>query len=466
VLDGTEPDVVRNNPRLVVDEGRCSEPRFVYNKEMLFEGTRSQLDLDVRLGIFKDLELRINVPYVFVNSRKLSYDNTNSDVTRRVDGRNSSVDPREDCPDGDAGRCITREANNVFDPSDTNAVKVNKLDQFNAYRFFELGQAREFTRSGFAEPTVGLHWGVFNDSRDDTKATLNLGLDYTMPIVPIAQAGNEAIGQGMHELQFQIASSKKFSWVEPYFSMEYMLPIAASDSPIRKVDPNNDGQVFTRPPMRGEITVGSEFIPYENKATGARYGIDFRFAFGYVSEGRDYHPMYDHLANSSCNNKTLRDVLPNYSNGVLTNPEDVACAWITRQPSNADPTLIYDLDEIVADDRIDSTTFSTDGIMTVEAHAVFTGLIGVYIQPVETFQIKAQVSLEHNQEHFLTNARTGRDLEDDQEVTKDQTVDLQGEDAKRERNPVYNPTLDSAGERFRIKEFNTWHFNISAALQF
>lgn len=111
-----------------------------------------------------------------------------------------------------------------------------------------------------------------------------------MPIVDIAQRGNTAVGRGLHELKFSIATSKKFNWIEPYIGLNYVYAASASDSPIREVDPANQGQVFINPPMRGEFTVGTEFIPYEDKATGARYGIDLRFSFGYTSEGRDYTP--------------------------------------------------------------------------------------------------------------------------------------------------------------------------------
>lgn len=82
---------IRNNPRLVVDPGRCEEARTVYNKEMDFTGTRAQLDLKLRAGIYKDLEFYVNVPYVFTNTRKLSYDNLDPNQDNNVDAGNSSV---------------------------------------------------------------------------------------------------------------------------------------------------------------------------------------------------------------------------------------------------------------------------------------------------------------------------------------------------------------------------------------
>ena len=457
---------IKNNPRLVVGEDRCEEARTVYNKEMAYTGTRSQLDLDVRAGLYKDLELRINVPYVFANTRQLGYDDNDPNAARNVDETNSSVDPRNSCPDGSEGRCVEREANQTFDSSDGPAGHVNNIDQFNAYRYFDLGDETRYVRSGFAEPSIGLHWSMFNDHRDPTKATLNLGVDYTMPIVPIASADDlDAVGRGFHELNFQIRSSKQFEWIEPYFGIDYNLAIASVRSPIREIDPDNRGQVFDSPPMSGEITVGTEFIPYEDKATGQRYGLDLRFSFGYVSEGRDYTPMFDHMARSECGGRTIQDVLPVYDDaGNLTNPGDVACAWVVREPANAERVPVYDLEQAVADGNDD--TFRSDGIMTVEGYGTFRGMFGAYVQPTHNFQLKLLASLEHRQEHFLTNARTGRDAPDPDEDTPDETVDLEGIDASLERNPVYNPTYDSAGERFRVQAYNVWMFMATAALQF
>lgn len=458
---------IKNNPRLVVGEDRCSEPRTVYNKEMDFTGQRAQLDVNLRAGIYKDLEFRLNVPYVFSNTRQLTYDNLDANPERNVDETNSSVDPRTSCDDGSAGRCIEREAANVFAAGDSPAELVDQLDDFTAYRYFELGEEVKHTRSGFAEPSIGLHWAMFNDQRDPTKATMLLGMDYTMPIVPVARRENSAIGRGMHELDFTLSSSKQFKWIEPYFGLNYNLPIASARSPIREIDVDNRGQVFVNPPMSGEITIGSEFIPYENIEKGQRYGIDLRFTFGYVSEGRDYTPLFDHFTQSSCNGKTLNEVLPQFdSNGQITNPDDVACAWIAREPANGEIKPVYDLEQAARDGNDDR--FFTDGIMTVEGHGVFRGLFGLYLQPAQNFQFKALVSLEHTQEHFLTNSRTGRDAPDDDEApdSPDDTVDLEGPDAALERNPVYNPTFDSAGERFRVQAYNTWMFMVTTAIQF
>lgn len=446
--------LIADNPRLISELGRCSEPGIVFNKEMLYEETQSTLDIKLRAGIYKDLELHINVPYVLSSTRGLQY--ANDDPQRTVNENNSSVDPSESR--------VRRDAERVFSPGDTKQQTIAKFDQFNTYRYFELSdQMRSYERSGFAEPSVGIHWAPFNDERDDTKATLMIGMDYVMPIVPIARQDNDAVGKGVHELQWKVAASKRFDWIEPYFGMQYFLPFASTDSPLRPIDDReNVGQVIKNPPQRALITLGTEFIPHSDAKTGERYAIDLRFQFGYTSEGRDYTPLFDHMSNSDCQGLTIDEVLPQFDNtGKISNLDQVACAWVVRESANAAASPIYDIGAAAQTSDKDRP-FTTNGIMTVESYGTFSGQLAFNLQPSHYFQFRLAGGLTHNQQHFLTNARTGRNSE----RTQDNTVALSGPDAKYERNPVYNPTYDAPGNRFRVEQYNIWHVMITTALQF
>ncbi|MBA2660877.1 MAG: hypothetical protein H0U74_01165 [Bradymonadaceae bacterium] len=448
-----QDSLVANNPRLIQEPGRCSEATIVFNKEMLYEETQSTIDVTLRAGLYKDLEIRLTVPYVLSATRGLQYANDNSQ--KSVDATNSSVDP--------SSARIQNDAQAVFSPSDTQQQALNKLDQFNTYRYFELtDEMNRIERTGFADPSIGIHWAPFNDERDDTKATLLFGMDYVMPIVPIARPDNRAVGRGVHELQWKLAASKRFNWIEPYFGLQYFLPFVATDSLLRPVDDrDNVGQVIKSPPQRGLITVGTEFVPHIDARTGARYAIDLRFQYGYTSEGRDYTPLFDHMSSSDCNGLTIEEVLPQFDTaGNLNNADAVACSWVIREAANAFPTPIYDLATAAAAGS--ASPFSTDGIMTVESYGTFSGQLAFNLQPSRYFQLRLAGGITHKQQHFLTNSRTGRNSD----RTADDTVALTGPEARFERNPVYNPTYDSPGNRFRVEQYNVWHVAVTTALQF
>lgn len=438
-----------SNPRLEVNPERCAEPAVVNNNEADYLNRTMTLEITAKAGLYKDLELHLTVPWVISEVHGMRY-------AGNVGPNNSSIDPSDER--------IQQDAEAAFDGGNA----VDDLDFFSTYRFFDLDDGYvEHERSGFGDPKIGLHWAPFNDYRDDTKATLLVGMDYVMPISPVRLADTSAVGGGVHELSWLVASSKKFDFVEPYFGLQYFLPIPAPRSPIRRIDVNNDGQVFVAPPQRGEITIGTEFIPYEKPEEGQRYAFDLQFKFGYTSEGRDYTPIFDHMTRSECNGKTLDEVLPSYDADGNLQVGDVECAWIARQPSNAplfggEPDPIYDLNAAEGNPAFENF----DGIMTVESYGSWTGRGGFTLQPSEYFQLRAHAALTHIQEHFLTNARTGRDVDDQFEETPDDTVDLEGPDAALEKNPVFNPTYDGNGQRFRIQQFNVWTITVTAALQF
>ena len=444
------------NPRLIEDSSRCDHPRIVTNREMLYRHTESTLDITARAGLYKDLELRFNAPLVFSSTHGLKYDNEPRRGQNVVNEDNSFVDPSSDR--------IRDHAEDVFEPDQSADTHASNLDQFQKYRFMDLDdEYSDYERSGFADPSVGLHWAPWSDYRDDTKATMVLGMDYVMPIAPVRRHDNDAVGEGAHKLQWNIGASKRFDWIEPYFGAKYSLPIAATDSLYGQRDGEpggpGSGQVLTNPPHEGNFTVGTEFVPHEDPEIGARYAIDLRFSFGYTSEGRDYTPLFDHMTrpDNDCNDRTLESIRPQFdSQGNLTNPDDVACSWVVQQPSNSSPAT-YDLED--AAENNPGRNFAFTDLMSVDDYGTFSGQIGAYLQPTRYFQFRGVAGLTHHQSHLLTNARTGSDTD----RTDDNSVDMTDE---YERNPVYNPSYDNSGDRFRVERFNTWHFSVTAAVQF
>ncbi len=440
-------ELAANNPRVQFDEQGCSTPRIVNRRQMDYRSTRTTLDMTLRTGA-RGIELRLNFPLVLSSSRGLRYAQAQRSATESpVNENNSFVDPSD--------QRIRNHGEDVF--SDNTDRFSNELDQFQMYRFMELSsEFSPYDRSGFADPTVGVHWAPWSDYDDDTKATMHVGVDYTMPVARAQQAGNTSVGRGVHELTWSVGASKKFDWIEPYFGAQYTLPMARSNSLFGEVDPRGDfgqGQVVQRPPMHALFSIGTELIPYENPAQGARYSLDLSFNFGYTSEGRDYSPLFDHMTDpgNRCNGMTLDEVRPQFDGDTLTNPEDVACAWVVQQPSNSTGNAEYDLNTTAGD-----RSFEFTDLMTVDSYGTFGLELGANLQPHHLFQFRVNGGITHHQAHLLTNARTGS-TGGEGAVTMDDGT---------ERNPTYNPAYDNSGDRFRVTRYNTWHVAVGTALQF
>lgn len=432
----TEPNNRLRYPRLV-EAGRCTEPETTFNKELRGWRQIYQIDLTGKIGIFRDLELHATFPFILSDVRGLHFAGNGGDTTEEiVDSSNSSVDPSDQ-------RIIEDIRRNG--------------DGFTTYRFFNAQQGNEGPeRAGFGDMNLGIAWNPFNQERDDTKATLKLGFDYLIPTGDVAKPGNTGVGRGVHELQFSIASSKRFRYLEPYTGVRYILPIASDISLFQDRAP---GQTLTQPGQRAEVVFGNEFIPYEDKDLGNKFVIDLGLHFAFTAEGRDYNLMFDGLAQSYCNGLTPGQILDSIESVVdgatdAATVRNAACRWILEQPANAQQgnPRYAPLEEANRD-----TPFGHDGITDYESFATFGAHLGLYLQIRKYVQLRTRFQLQHEQEHFITTARTGVDSGDD-----DDTVRF---DDPNERNPYYNPVLDAVGNRFRVEETTIFTWSAGLAIQ-
>jgi hypothetical protein len=437
-------DGVARFPRIEVD---CSEPSVVFRKEVETEREINSLEFDVQIGIFKDVELNLNLPIIFSDQRRLKYADADADRgVEPVTPDTSSVDPSDE---------------NIVLDIERNGSSDLSRQSFTRFRYFSLAGEGNLgvERKGFGDMSLGIAWNPFNQERDDTKSTLKLGFDYTIPTGEIAKPGNEGVGRGMHELKWTIAASKRFKYLEPYFGVSYVLPIASDKSLFQK---DGLGQTLLEPGQRAEVTFGSEFIPYENLKSGQRFVIDLGVHYAYTAEGRDYNPFFDALNSSECNGLTPREIRdaieairdPN-RNADRATINTAACRWILDQPGNAEGGAVFDPNV----DDVSDIGFSHDGILDYEAFATFGTHLRLSFEPSPYVRFGALLKVEHEEEHFISAARTGIDSESDE----DPTVRF---DDPNERNPHHNPNVDAVGNRFRLEDsFNfTWAINL--AIQF
>ena len=412
-----------SDPAQNPDFMRCpTEDTILFNKELDYERVTNQMDLYLEIGLYKDLAIHVNVPIVFSDERKLTFarddDGPCTDLTKCVDNRNSTIDPADNRISAD------------YDDGGT----------FDTFRYFQVGENGNTgpSRSGLGDMNIGIEWAAFNDQRDDTKATLTLAFDYFIPSGETQEAGNTGVGSGVHELHFAIGASRRFRYLDPYLQLKYMLPFAASDSPFKDY---GQGQSIKEPGQRADIIFGTEIVPFENIEKGQKFAIDLGFHFGYTSEGRDFSPISDAIMGSRACQGTSR--------GDLGSASHIQCGWITNQANLADnygvalPT--------------DETNYYHNGVTDIEAYGVYGLWLGFYIQATDFFEFRTRARLDYQQEHFITNARAGVDLNGNQQVDFD---DL------NEVNPVYNTSTDSIGQRFRFEESTVFIWDISLSLQF
>jgi len=405
------------------------EATIIFTRELEYERIVSELDIEFQIGIWRDLEFHFTLPIVISDTRKLNF--ASGEGARSVSQDNSTVDP--------ADEFVTDDLDNA--------------GLFSTYRYFSIGSELVGPdRSGLGDLQFGFSWSPFNAERSPHLATITVRTDYLAPTAEAATPNNTSVGRGVHEFIFSVTASRRFSIVEPYFGATYILPIPSSSAETPFQD-QGGGQTTIGPGQRAEITGGTELVLFENPARQQIFTLDLGFTFGFTAQGRDYSPISDALGASQCNGLTpddagfLLDGSP-YEPSATIAPESAACAWILQQPGNRHPNPGAGEGE---------QEYFHDGITTVESFGEIGAHFGLNFQISPYVDLRIDTDIATETEHFLTSSRTGRDRDGDDEVDFNDP---------NERNPVYNPTIDSVGNRLRVESVLNIDWGATLAFQF
>jgi hypothetical protein len=222
--------------------GYSDRPDF---NELRFEQQVYAMDYTFQIGLYHDVELYANLPWIIQDKRSITWVSGVSNTTSTLYQLNPT-DP--DYP----GNAL------AMDPTDNPSSK----------------------RSGIGDIQIGFKWAAFNDERDDTKSVWIIGLDYTIPSGKLAQpkdvaAGAEGnVGLGQHVITPFMLFSHRFKVLDPYLGLHGSIPVQGREA-------KNAG---FEAPYWGGFLVGLEIIPWENKDKHQKFAIDVRLTTDFFSE--------------------------------------------------------------------------------------------------------------------------------------------------------------------------------------
>jgi hypothetical protein len=365
-------------------------------KELRFQRVTQEVVPRLRFGLWHDLELLVETPVVLSDEQEVRF---------AGDGGNKN------------GVIITPE-NSTIAPA-------------NGANLFDVPPGNLPTRSGFGDLLVMLRFSPISQERDAQRATWTLEAGYRAPTGEAMKPGNAGVGRGVHEVVLATGLAKAYNYAEPYTRFELILPFPSGDSLFKDY---GDSQEFVGPGKRLNFEFGSEFAPYYNPETGAKFFIDFGFAAGYQWEGRDYTEIFDALggAGNACPSGFAAEDNRGLPNQACFNPDSRSAAARTAH----------------------------DGITTVEHFMRVKAHLGTGVYVSEHAKLAAGLSLAHETEHFLTNASVGRDLDGSD------LVEAQGQQRWNgaEHNPTFVPAIDRPGRRIRVEETTVFTVGVSLSL--
>lgn len=291
------------------------------------------------------------------------------------------------------------------------------------------------TRSGIDSVNVGVAFNAMNQARRRDRPTWTMlfegrfGIGSIMAPCADGDPGcDPGVSPGTHAVRFESRLSRRYPLAELYQGIAYEFAWAGRAKDQFTPSGNLSGYQNRRPPMRGTLTAGVAFIPWENRATWQRFTLDVRARGTYVSEGRDYSPLYDALGTST--NPYL----------ALPNLEGIP-------PMEGSPAL---------------RQVPFNGLTDVQDHGELGGSVAIEMQAARYVRFRFGVDVDYITPHLLTASDACNP-----------SASPNGPDDPRSGtcregliNPHYRVAVDLPGQRFRLDSGVRLNLFVQATAQF
>jgi hypothetical protein len=252
--------------------------------ELWYKGVDSRLNIELAVGLYKDLELSFGLPLILQQNDSYAF-------VSGTDASNSTIIHNNLRPNGE-----------VLPGGEEQAL-------------FTVPSTSK--RGGLGNMHFGLAYAIFNQADDDTKPTWLLGIDYEAPTAKVrdpSEDNTEAteergnVGDRVHKYTFYTSFSRKMGVAEPYFRAHYTLPVTGpgiysncfngDNEPPTLGTPENCGkgpwdrkETGIQAPSQTGFIFGTELATYNNKNKNQQFSLDLRTIGTYVSRGRYYNEL-------------------------------------------------------------------------------------------------------------------------------------------------------------------------------
>jgi len=272
--------------------------------ELKYSQVSNRIVPRLTVGLWRDLELRAELPYV------LGDDTTWKDDSGGVSG----IALNQLTPDG--ASCANL-------PGGTPTCTLPMFPQ----------GATHYAGGALGDLQLGLAWAILNERKESWVPTWLVSLDITAPTAsrfdPAAgrleagewsapgsftAGGKSRIGRKIWTYDLATALSRRMGVAEPYLRVHLAVPQRSSSTysncehaaelaAIGQMTTGAQGAVancalpawkteaLARPPLVYGLLLGTELVPYEDRATGQRFALDFRVGADYVGRARWYNEL-------------------------------------------------------------------------------------------------------------------------------------------------------------------------------
>jgi hypothetical protein len=403
-------------------------PQALSVKELRFNQLTQAVNLEMRVGLYHDLEFHIIAPIIIGDTQQIGF------------------------ASGVSGMSTIWGSKNADDPSYAGTPRF-PITEVPSSRF----------RSGFGDMTFGLAWSPFVDRKDESYPTVTLKANIIAPTGPIHDPTDQAalpggpgggVGLGQTIFDFELGTSRRMRTetptLDPYMLFGASIPVANP----------KQAQEGMSPPASGRFVVGTEMVVYDDPERFQSYSFDLSFTTRYIGPGRTYSELSDFLPNFN-----QRLALINRPANSPISPDAITYADYAN-PANYAVQL-----EGANCGTVKGVPCGT--LTSVDEYVQLQAQLALNLKLARYVFIRGGVAFEHDTDHFLTNAKVGTDQDPASAAGKVCNgspcvgrVNAQNSQGVDERSPYYDPRFDAPGHRFRIEEVTNFIVFVQGAATF
>lgn len=399
-------------------------------RDLIYQQMRHVVTPSLEIGLYKDLAVYMNIPIVVADSRLYKFDQEAADC-KYDDGMRSPDDP---------ATCVNH------DNSTTIRDGIIPHDGFDATRpdspFNNFGGANTETifkganRRGIDQLHVGLKYAILNQDRLSHMPKWVIGLEgrfavgqrmtFSRDTAMADPKGNHTVGRGIHELGVWTALSRRYRFLDPFFTAWWYQAIAASNSEFENYGGAQDRK---RPQSQTGVTFGTEIVPFERKAKGQKVAVVIKGLAMLRYGGRGYSEGWELFSNSPA-------LAGSYQPGTTPCSSGDAKAIAQYGKDNPeDPNA-------VANAGVNPNCKNFNGITNIQDFASFGINLGLNFTLNKYAVLMLGADARTDTRHWITNAGRGNGkLSGDPNLV---------EPNSNEVNPVRRDVIDNVGRRYAV----------------
>ncbi len=265
-------------------------------KDLLYRQQRHTITPTLEIGLWHDLAVYMTLPIVLSDTRDYSFD-------QRPDDCQFGSDPDPNCVDKLNSTTIR---DGIIPDSGFDAT--NSAAPFSQF----TGNSTELifrgpVRRGLDQLHVGLKYGILSQRTRSHMPNWLIGLEgrfavgramtFSRNITLNDPAGNRRVGRRVHELGLWTALSRRYRFLDPYFTAYWRQSIRASGSEFQDFsDVGAQGDIL--PQSTAGMIFGTEIVPWERKAKDLKVSVYLSGTAILHYGGRGYSEIWELLADS------------------------------------------------------------------------------------------------------------------------------------------------------------------------